>query len=210
MIIKVCGMRQPENILQVATLKADWLGFIFWAKSKRQVRTEDEEWIREKTKNALFKKIGVFVNASTEDMMETAIRYGLDYLQLHGNESLDVCQILHKRGFPLIKAFSIATKDDLRQTADYEGQADYFLFDSKCEGYGGSGKSFEWSVLNAYEGKTPFLLSGGIHPGSLDAIRRFCHPRFAGVDLNSLFEIEPGVKDVEKLAPFIQALRAKN
>jgi phosphoribosylanthranilate isomerase len=142
--------------------------------------------------------------------MKKAADYRLDYLQLHGDESPDFCHTLQKRGYALIKAFSIATADDLKRTAEYEGRVDYFLFDTKCEGYGGSGKNFDWSVLQAYEGETPFLLSGGIRPESLEAIRRIHHPRFVGIDLNSGFEIEPGLKDVEQLGGFIQGVRKDN
>ncbi|MDR1918776.1 MAG: phosphoribosylanthranilate isomerase, partial [Tannerellaceae bacterium] len=129
-----------------------------------------------------------------------------DYLQLHGDESPELCHSLQKRGFSLIKAFSIAGAADLKRTAAYEGRTDYFLFDTACPGYGGSGKSFDWSLLDAYEGETPFLLSGGVQPGSLEAIRRFRHPRFAGIDLNSGFESAPGLKDIDKLTPFIKQL----
>jgi phosphoribosylanthranilate isomerase len=206
MIIKVCGMRQPENIRQVAALGVDWMGFIFWAGSKRLCTTEPGEWNLEKTEKSTFRRVGVFVNALAEDMMETAARYGLDYLQLHGDESPELCHSLQKRGFSLIKAFSIATAADLKRTAAYEGRTDYYLFDTACEGYGGSGKSFDWSLPEAYEGETPFLLSGGIHPGSIESIRRFHHPRFAGIDLNSGFESAPGLKDIEKLTSFIKQL----
>ena len=105
-----------------------------------------------------------------------------------------------------IKAFQIATACDLEQTTNYEGRVDYFLFDTKCNSYGGSGKQFDWSVLEAYRGKTPFLLSGGIRPENAEAIRNFRHPRFAGIDLNSGFEIEPGLKDIDKLKNFIQQI----
>jgi phosphoribosylanthranilate isomerase len=206
MIIKVCGMCQPENIRQVAATGVDWIGFIFWAGSKRLCTTEPGAWETGKTAPHPFRKVGVFVNAPAEEMMETAARYGLDYLQLHGDESPELCHSLQKRGFALIKAFSIATREDLKRTAAYEGRTDYFLFDTACAGYGGSGKSFDWSLLEAYEGETPFLLSGGIHPGSLEAIRRFRHPRFAGIDLNSGFESAPGLKNIDKLTPFIRQL----
>jgi phosphoribosylanthranilate isomerase len=203
MIIKVCGMCHSENIRQVAALDVDWIGFIFWTKSKRQFTGENEDWVIGNRK-----KVGVFVNSFAEEMMQTAITYGLDYLQLHGEESPELCHTLQKRGYSLIKAFPIATENDLKQTREYEGRVDYFLFDSKCESYGGSGRRFDWSVLKTYRGETPFLLSGGINPQSLEAIRRFHHPGFAGIDLNSGFEIEPGVKDIGKLTPFIRSLRA--
>ena len=152
------------------------------------------------------KKVGVFVNATIESMMEKASTYKLDYLQLHGNESPEDCHTLQKRGYSLIKAFPIATKEDFEKTREYEGRVDYFLFDTRCEGYGGSGKRFDWSILTEYKGETPFLLSGGIRPENAEAIRNFRHPRFAGIDLNSGFEIEPGLKDVDKLKNFIQQI----
>jgi phosphoribosylanthranilate isomerase len=204
MIVKVCGMCHPENIRRVAALEVDWLGFIFWPKSKRQFVPGNGG-----CEAGGKKKVGVFVNSLAGEMMETAAAYGLDYLQLHGEESPDVCHSLQKRGYSLIKAFPVGAPNDLKQTREYEGRADYFLFDTQCESYGGSGRSFDWSVLEAYRGATPFLLSGGINPNSLDAIRRFHHPRFAGVDLNSGFETEPGRKDVAKLLPFVRSLRTK-
>ena len=138
--------------------------------------------------------------------METAVAYRLDYLQLHGNEPPELCQALREQGFSIIKAFSVSAIADLEKTNDYENCADFFLFDTKCANYGGSGMQFDWSVLFSYQGKTPFLLSGGIHPGSVEAIKNFEHPRFTGIDLNSGFEIEPGLKDVEKLEEFLGKL----
>ena len=207
MIVKVCGMRRLDNILQVAALKVDWIGFIFWPGSKRYVTPEDGELLRENLKNAPFRKVGVFVNTPVEDIAATATRYKLDYLQLHGNEPAEVCRTLSRQGFRIIKAFPVAAAEDLRQTALYEGLADYFLFDTKCDGYGGSGQSFDWSLPEAYRGQTPFLLSGGLRPESRDNIRRFRHPRLAGFDLNSGFEIAPGLKDIDKLAPIVRDLQ---
>lgn len=196
-------MRDPENIRQVEALRIDWMGFIFYPNSPRSVHNCQSPLV-----NCQFtKRVGVFVNATVEQMMETAQQYQLDYLQLHGNETPEDCYTLHKRGYALIKAFSIATEEDLEKTTAYEGRVDYFLFDTKCDGYGGSGKQFDWSVLHAYQEETPFLLSGGIRPESLDAIRAFRHPRFVGIDLNSGFEIEPGLKEVEKLKIFIHQLK---
>lgn len=203
MLIKVCGMREAENIRQVEALGIDWMGFIFYPRSPRFV---GEAFI-EATSEQPVRRVGVFVNASPEEMIETARKYKLDYLQLHGNESADDCYALQKRGFALIKAFSIASEEDLEKTKEYEGRVDYFLFDTKCEGYGGSGKQFDWSVLAAYKGSTPFLLSGGIRPESLEALRHFHHPRLAGIDLNSGFEIEPGMKDVAKLKRFVEEVK---
>ncbi|WP_300761821.1 phosphoribosylanthranilate isomerase [uncultured Parabacteroides sp.] len=216
MIIKVCGMRDPENIREVASLGVNWIGVIFFAGSPRRI-FENGKWKMESGNtacrnfqfsilNSQLKTVGVFVNASLEEMTEAASVFRLDYLQLHGNETPDECHALQKRGYSLIKAFRIATADDLCQTAGYEGRVDYFLFDTKCDGYGGSGKQFDWSVLESYTGSTPFLLSGGIRPESAAAIRSFRHPRLAGIDLNSGFEIEPGLKDIEKLRIFINEI----
>lgn len=222
MIIKVCGMRDPRNIREVAALPIHWIGFIFYPKSRRFIGqspmkqlTVDSGQLTVKDRLSQLstahcqlstKKVGVFVNASVESMMEVATTYQLDYLQLHGNESPEVCHTLRKRGYSLIKAFPISTKEDLEQTKEYEDRVDYFLFDTRCEGYGGSGKRFDWSILADYKGDTPFLLSGGICPEDAEAIRNIRHPRFAGIDLNSGFEIEPGLKDIEKLRTFIQAI----
>lgn len=203
MLIKVCGMRKPDNIRQVEALNIDWMGFIFYPRSPRFVGEALVGAVNETSA----RKVGVFVNASPEEMIEKAQRYKLDYLQLHGDESPEDCYALQKRGFALIKAFSIATEEDLEKTSDYEGRVDYFLFDTKCSSYGGSGKQFDWSILTAYKGETPFLLSGGINPNSIDAIRNFHHPRLAGIDLNSGFETEPGVKDAIKLKAFVDEVR---
>lgn len=220
MIIKVCGMRDPENIREVAALGVDWIGVIFFAGSPRRIM-DNEQWAignggkrhsncQLPTINCPVKKVGVFVNASFEELTKTAEIFHLDYLQLHGNETPDDCHTLQKRGYSLIKAFQIATADDLEQTTGYEGRVDYFLFDTKCNSYGGSGRQFDWSVLEAYQGKTPFLLSGGLRPESAKAIRSFRHPRFAGIDLNSGFEIEPGLKDIGKLKEFLTEIQNHN
>jgi phosphoribosylanthranilate isomerase len=207
MIIKVCGMRHPINIRQVASTDIDWIGFIFYKKSPRFFSLDDEGEMYQPPAIYQPKKVGVFVNASVEKMIETALRYKLDYLQLHGKESPDICHTLYKRGYSLIKAFSIDTEKDLMKTEAYEDKVDYFLFDTKCKGHGGSGKRFDWTVLSAYTGKTPFLLSGGITPGSIKDIRRFQHPRLCGIDLNSGFETAPGFKDIEKINSFVKEIR---
>lgn len=208
MLIKVCGMREPENIRRVAEAGADWMGFIFYARSPRFAGSlSPDEISRERTVREPPVRVGVFVDATPEYMMEMGNKYALGYLQLHGNESPDTCYALQKRGYAVIKAFSIADEEDLKLTTDYEGRADYFLFDTKCSGYGGSGKQFDWSVLTAYKGDTPFLLSGGINPDSVEAILHFHHPKLAGLDLNSGFETAPGMKDAEKLKTFIDKIK---
>lgn len=202
MLIKVCGMREPENIRQVAALGINWMGFIFYAKSPRVCNP-----LSIVNCQSSVKKVGVFVNASQEEMLRAAVDYKLDYVQLHGNESPDDCYALQKRGIAVIKALPVASADDLATTADYEGRADYLLFDTKCSSFGGSGQRFDWSILSSYKGETPFLLSGGISPACLDLLLRFNHPRLAGIDLNSGFETAPGQKDVHRLELFIQQIK---
>ena len=202
MLIKVCGMRERENIRRVAATGADWMGFIFYPRSARAI-TGHESAIKE----CPLRRVGVFVDATREEMMEKAAEYKLDYLQLHGKESPDTCYALQKRGFGVIKAIPVASTDDLAATADYEGRVDYFLFDTRCPTHGGSGRSFDWSLLSGYKGGTPFLLSGGINPESAEAILRFRHPMFVGIDINSGFETSPGIKDAEKIKAFIRTIK---
>ena len=206
MITKVCGLCQAENIHAVAKTGIQWTGFIFYTPSPRCLLRDpaEAERVRQLITADAFrpKRVGVFVNASQEEIMEVAQQYRLDYLQLHGHESPDFCYALQKRGYALIKAFSIATAEDLAHTADYAGRVDYFLFDTKCAGYGGSGQRFDWSLLQDYQGETPFLLSGGIRPEMAADLQRFHHPRWAGIDLNSGFESAPGVKQAETLRSF--------
>lgn len=212
MIVKVCGMRDPANIREVAGTGIQWMGFIFYPKSPRSV-VDREGNLYPGTREAIVqcpvKRVGVFVDATPEEMMETASALRLDYLQLHGHETPETCHALQKRGFALLKAFPIATAADLERTQAYAGYADYFLFDTKCEGYGGSGRTFDWSVLDAYRGETPFLLSGGLSPASASALRAFHHPRWAGIDLNSGFETRPGVKEAEEIRTFSIHLNLK-
>lgn len=208
-------MREPENIWEISGLGINWIGLIFYGRSPRAVNNND--WttthpaLLKETLSLLpglpVKKVGVFVNATKEQILETATHYLLDYIQLHGNESPRFCHTLQKRGYRVIKVFSIASAADLVNTGAYEGYADFFLFDTKCSGYGGSGKSFDWSVLDSYIGETPFLLSGGINPESAAAIRSFEHPRLAGIDLNSGFETAPGKKDAGSLTLFLEQLK---
>lgn len=209
-IIKVCGMRDPDNIRSVIATGVDWIGLIFYPRSSRYVG-EGHEMLKEELRYAgkKIKKVGVFVDAPVEQMLAIADDYRLDFLQLHGNESPEICYALQKRGCAVIKAFPIATVADLEKTREYEGRADYFLFDTRCEGYGGSGQSFDWRILSAYEGETLFLLSGGLRPESLPELLNFAHPRFAGIDLNSGFEMAPACKDSTILRDFITHYKKK-
>ena len=207
-MIKVCGMRDAENIREVEALGIDLMGFIFWTKSSRYV---SERPAYQPTK---CKRVGVFVDEDIETVKRIADEYALDYIQLHGHESPDYIRALRVvDGFPvdihLIKAISVSGRDDIATYKSYEGLVDYFLFDTKCPSVGGSGQQFDWSVLSAYDGNTPFLLSGGIGPDDAPRLRAlsvldgFPVEKCAGIDLNSRFELAPGLKDVTALQKFL-------
>jgi phosphoribosylanthranilate isomerase len=197
-------MRNQENIQEVLSLKPDFMGFIFYDHSPRSVRIGDNI-------NKIFfppttKKVGVFVNESEEIIMQKVKTYELSAVQLHGEESPCLCQKLKDNALLVFKAISVAKVDDMEQTAAYVDQVDYFVFDTKTTSFGGSGKKFDWRLLQAYKGSKPFLLSGGIDRHDSIAIASLNHPLFVGVDLNSRFEKSPGIKDVELLKAFIQDL----
>jgi len=199
-LIKVCGMTLGNNIKEVEALGADFLGMIFYPKSPRFLR-EKPSYLPSKAK-----RVGVFVNSSPEVIQIQDIRYHFDYVQLHGSESPSDCKVLTDYGFKLIKAFSIASEEDILKTKDYEGLCEYYLFDTKCKEMGGSGKTFDWSILENYSGDTKFLLSGGLSLENIDQIKAFKHNKLAGYDLNSRFETGPGIKDSEKIKEFIEQL----
>ena len=195
MIIKVCGMREADNIREVETLGIDMMGFIFWPKSSRFV-TQRPDYLPKRVK-----RVGVFVDEDPEQVKRLAVDYDLDYIQLHGQESPSY--IFQLGGLHIIKAFNISTAEDLLQAQPYEGIVDYFLFDAKGKSVGGNGEKFNWDVLSAYNGSTPFLLSGGIGLDDATNVKAFHHPKCIGIDLNSRFELAPGLKDVAKLKEFI-------
>ena len=206
LIVKVCGMRQADNIREVEALGIDWMGFIFFPKSSRFVDRVPSYLPR----NA--KRVGVFVNEAPEKILQRVLEYRLDIVQLHGKESPELMARLRKdlpAGTLLIKAFNVADKDDLQATLPYQGVSDYFLFDTKAPLAGGNGIKFNWDLLADYDGSTPFLLSGGIGPEDAGAVRNFRHPKLAGVDLNSRFEITPALKDPSLIRHFMDQLSNK-
>ena len=149
-------MREPDNIREVEVLDVDCIGFIYYDKSPRYV-TENHEYI-EAIRQCKTNKAGVFVNATVEEMLYKSELFQLNYLQLHGNEAPEVGYALCERGYFVIKAFAVASTDSFQQTERYQNCCDYFLFDTQCTGYGGSGKRFDWSLLDAYQGETPFQI----------------------------------------------------
>ena len=277
-LIKVCGMRDAQNIREVAALGVNLIGLIFYPKSPRYVESIssdagiipdyssltpdplpegegrnmlDKQLKAEETKGetrnkqpvsaqlkstqskapfnkvttplslgegqggeaAIPKFVGVFVDDMPQNIVTAVYNYHLSYVQLHGDESPVMIDNLRRTLVPdivpqikIIKAISVSSAEDLKRCEQYEGHADLFLFDTKCKGYGGSGQKYDWSVLEAYTGQTPFLLSGGIGPDDADRLRDFHHPQCVGIDLNSKFETAPGMKDINLLQNFLHQL----
>jgi phosphoribosylanthranilate isomerase len=206
MKVKVCGITNQTAIID--SLGIDYIGHIFWEPSKRYV--SPEQIALQPINN---KRVGVFVDDSIETVIKIAKKLSLKGVQLHANEDAKYIQQL-KVELPdtlIIKAVAIATTDDLFHLDRFDRWVDLFIFDTKGKLPGGNGTQFDWNILSNYKGTTPFLLSGGIGPGDINAIRNFKkqlnHPQFIGVDLNSKFEDSPGVKNVEKLTNFVTSLK---
>ncbi len=194
-------MREAQNIRDVEALGIDWMGFIFWEKTKRNV-AHKPDYLPEKCK-----RVGVFVDADIDFIEQKQQDFGLNIIQLHGKESPEFCKMVKKRlGTTVMKAFSFKTAEDVAKTDEYEGACDYFLFDTPTPNAGGSGKTFDWSLLDSYKGSTPFILSGGIGIGSVEALKAFSHDKWAGIDVNSKFEVAPALKDAELLRSFFESL----
>lgn len=202
MKIKICGLR--DNFLEVAALKPDFLGLIFYEKSPRFVPQNVDNQLKQKTFGS--QKVGVFVNESEEKILKIIKEFNLDFVQLHGNETPDFCEKIREK-IPVIKAFGVSSKEDLLAAQKYYQSVDYLLFDTKTSGFGGSGRKFDWSILNEEEIQKPFLLSGGIDLDVLDEIKTLKIKNLVGVDLNSRFEISPTLKDIEKLQKAIKILQ---
>ena len=202
MLIKVCGLR--DNFSEVASLKPDFLGMIFYEKSPRFVGKNDSEILKQKISSV--KKVGVFVNASENYIFDSVLKYNLDFVQLHGGETVDFCEKIRQK-VPVIKAFGILSEEDLVAAQNYAQTVDYLLFDTKTKGYGGSGQKFDWKMLENIVFKKKFFLSGGISLEDLAEIKALKINDLAGVDLNSRFELSPAKKDIEKLQQAINFLR---
>ena len=243
MIVKVCGMREPENIRDVAALGVDWIGFIFYPKSPRyvsQIRSRagiipdysvfmkhEELSSKELSSKELssketsskelmrqVKRVGVFVDDMPQNIVTRAVNYELDIIQLHGSESVIMIDNLRstlapsiRKGIKFMKALSISTAEDILRYKEYEGHVDYFIFDTQTPLVGGSGNHFDWNMLDAYDGNTPFILSGGVGPDDAERVLSIRHPMFAGIDLNSQFETAPAVKNVDALKAFLAKIR---
>ena len=207
--IKVCGMRDPENISGVVAASPDYLGFIFYPKSKRFVGFEPSMAGLNLVPDSV-KKVGVFVDETPEKVLEIYQSWKLDVVQLHGNETPDYCQQMKDAGIMVFKAFSVNEQFDFDALTAYSTVCECFLFDTKGNSLGGTGQKFDWQILANYRGDVPFFLSGGIGPDDVEAVRNFNHPQLFGIDLNSGFEISPAVKNVEKIRKFIAEIRKAN
>jgi phosphoribosylanthranilate isomerase len=196
MKIKVCGLKDSENIKAVSGLTPDYMGFIFYHASPRFVNDLPPESLY--TIPASVSKTGVFVNETEENINALIDKYNFNTIQLHGNEDPDFCNSFRPKT-SVIKAFGVSSDFDFAGLNEYANKVDFFLFDTKTAIHGGSGKIFDWSLLDQYKLGVPFFLSGGISPQNLEEIKEIDHPQFYGVDLNSKFEIAPGVKNTRQL-----------
>jgi phosphoribosylanthranilate isomerase len=203
--IKVCGMKYTQNRQEVEKLDVDFLGYIFYAPSKRFVGETPEPGLFNSEKP----KVGVFVDENAFEILALAKNLGFEWVQLHGKENPKTCQMLKRQGLKIIKAFSVDENFDFEITLPYEKVANYFLFDTKTENHGGSGQKFNWKILEKYVGHIPFFLSGGIGLDDAESILNVNHPKLTGVDVNSGFEDEPGLKNIEKLEKFIAEIKTK-
>jgi len=204
--IKVCGMRNPENIRRLTKLNPDFIGFIFHPQSKRFIGEQITDEIKLLIPKSI-RKIGVFVDEPFESLIEKFRISELDMVQLHGHEHPEYCQRLRDLHISVIKAFSISHEFDFGSVQPYENACDYYLFDTAGVLSGGNGLKFDWKKLKQYQGTKPFFLSGGIHLSDIPNIKSLVHEKLYAVDVNSGFEAEPGMKDILQLKSFINDLR---
>lgn len=214
MKIKVCGMRNPQNIKSLAELNPDYIGLIFYPESKRFVSDPDQAVLSSLPSS--IKLTGVFVDEKEEEVLKKVIHYGLSAVQLHGKETPLYCKNLRrmfKSQLPdvkidLIKAFGVYQGFDFSTLEAYNDVVDYFLFDTKTSEHGGSGIAFDWTILDQYAGEKMFFLSGGLSPENIEGIFNLATNKIHALDLNSKFETEPGLKNIESLKSAFQLIRA--
>lgn len=205
MLVKVCGISDPEFIDQIDELTIDFTGFIFYPTSKRFVGDKLSAEQLKSIPNHI-KKVGVFVNERKEHIFDIVENYQLDLVQLHGEESASYLKTISKN-VPVIKAFRIDESFNFSSLTGFEDASTYFLFDTKGRLYGGTGKKFNWQLLQKYQGNTPFLLSGGITPSDAEIINELSHPKCVGIDINSGFEKQPGIKNIVQIKEFLNQIK---
>ena len=206
MKIKVCGMKIPVNINRVLTHRPDYMGFIFYKKSPRYINWQTIEHLEVPNTSSTL-RVGVFVNPDLMELEEIQRKLSLDLIQLHGSESPCLVENIKTKDFKVIKAFQIGDKFNWKNLDPYLGIVDYFLFDTRSDNYGGSGTKFDWNILKDYPQQLPFFLSGGISLKDTDKIKNMDIPYLHGVDINSQFELEAGLKDPELIAQFIKSVK---
>lgn len=204
MKVKVCGMNDEKNLRSLLKIPIEFVGFIFYENSKRNCQIQPEQLAKTFAEATAYtpKKIGVFVNEQEDVLIEKVKEFDLDFVQLHGSESLFYCEKLKEQGISIIKAFLIDDDFCFSNTDAYKYYADYFLFDTKGKKAGGTGKKFNWNKLKEYKAETPFFLSGGISIDDIEAIRNLNHPMLFAVDINSRFESKPGSKKLKEVEEF--------
>lgn len=206
MRLKVCGMRNSDNIKELLEIGPDYMGFIFYEKSSRFVGEElDEELLKSFPQSV--KKVGVFVNATQAYILDKVKKYALDYVQLHGEEMPDFCRNLKFKGVNIIKAFSVDNQFNFGKLLNFKPYCDYFLFDTKGDLKGGNGITFDWSVLRRYDNDKPFFLAGGIDLDNATQARELAGLKIHSLDVNSKFEIAPALKDIEKLSELMKIVK---
>ncbi|MDR3681223.1 MAG: phosphoribosylanthranilate isomerase [Flavipsychrobacter sp.] len=205
MLVKICGLRNSENIEAVARLQPDFIGLIFYRESKRYIHSDPilEDYTRKLTS---VKKVGVFVNPTYDEVMLAVADHDLDFIQLHGNETITFCDGVNKV-IPVIKAFHIGEIFEWQTLETYIESTTLFLFDTYTKEYGGSGKKFNWDILSSYHCSHPFFLSGGIASTDIESIKKIAHPNLIGIDVNSSIEDSPGIKNIDKVKKLINEVR---
>lgn len=203
MKIKVCGLRNEKQVNELDNLQSiDFLGFIFYEKSKRYIGNVSP-------KVNIKEKVGVFVNSTIDLIEQICIENNIKTIQLHGDESPEMCAHFSK-SYTVIKAIGINDVNSIKNLEKYEPYIDYFLFDTKTSEFGGSGQSYDWSILSSYTLTKPFFLSGGINPSSIEKIMEINHPKMIGIDINSGFERSPGDKNISLIKKFIKEINYEN
>ena len=204
--VKICGMTNPLNVMEISAAKPDFMGFIFYSESPRYVGKKPDMELFQCIPPGI-KRIGVFLNEDNSRILDISIRAGLEMVQLHGNESPSTCSQLRSLGLIVIKALRIDTDFSFEGLLKYVPACDYFLFDTKSEKPGGSGRKFDWGKLEEYSAEKPFFLSGGIGPEDTELLKSIRNRGFFAVDINSRFETSPGIKDVRLVKTFIKTVK---
>ncbi|MDE6791930.1 MAG: phosphoribosylanthranilate isomerase [Muribaculaceae bacterium] len=205
MKIKVCGMREALNVAEIGKEHPDYMGFIFFPPSPRDCSEMNPDVLKNLPEGV--EPVAVTVNMKPESVIQLVERYGFRTVQLHGDESPADCRILQEKGLNVFKAIGIKGEESLKRFSDYQDYIDMFVFDTSGASRGGTGRKFDWNLLHGYTGETPFLLSGGIGPEDMELVKGIRHNSFAGIDLNSRFEISPAKKDVDLIRKFFKEIR---